>query len=124
MRTYISAYESHETDEIPAYTGTIMRNRTTPISGITGQSCLAELLLSKGYEVHGLKRRSSSLNPELLGQRCLDVHNAGNKFFLHYADLTDSSWLAYLLTEYQPDEIYKGSGRALFSTQGGQAALP
>jgi len=101
-----------------------MRNRTALIGGITGQSYLAELLLSKGYEVHGLKRRSSSSNTERLDHRYRDVHNAGNKFFLHYADLTDGSWLAYLLTEYQPDEIYKGSGRALFSTQGGQAALP
>jgi GDPmannose 4,6-dehydratase len=78
------------------------------ITGITGQdgSYLAELLLSKGYEVHGLKRRSSSFNTERVDHCYEDFHVAGARFFLHYADLTDSSSLAWLLADLKPDEIY------------------
>jgi GDPmannose 4,6-dehydratase len=77
------------------------------ITGITGQdgSYLAELLCTKGYEVHGLKRRSSSLNTDRIDHLYVDFHQSAN-FFLHYADLTDGSSLAWLLTELQPDEIY------------------
>ncbi len=78
------------------------------ITGITGQdgSYLAELLSSKGYEIHGLKRRSSSFNTERVDHLYEDFHNSGAKFFLHYSDLTDASSLAWHLTDIRPDEIY------------------
>lgn len=78
------------------------------ITGCTGQdgSYLTEFLLEKGYEVHGLKRRSSSLNTERLDHIYQDSHEAGARFFLHYADLTDGSSLTSLLYDLRPDEIY------------------
>jgi GDPmannose 4,6-dehydratase len=78
------------------------------ITGCTGQdgSYLTEFLLAKGYEVHGLKRRSSSLNTDRLDHIYQDIHEAGARFFLHYADLTDGSSLATLLYDLRPDEIY------------------
>jgi len=78
------------------------------ITGITGQdgSYLAEFLHSKGYEIHGLKRRASSFNTDRVDHLYEDAHNSGAKFFLHYADLTDAGSLAYPLAEIQPDEIY------------------
>ena len=77
------------------------------ITGITGQdgSYLAELLLEKGYEVHGIKRRSSSFNTERIDHLYDDFHN-DPKLLLHYGDLTDSSNLIRLISEIQPDEIY------------------
>lgn len=78
------------------------------ITGITGQdgSYLAELLLEKGYEVHGMKRRASSFNTQRIDHLYQDIHNKGAKFKLHYGDLTDSSNLIRLIQEIQPDEIY------------------
>jgi GDPmannose 4,6-dehydratase len=78
------------------------------ITGCTGQdgSYLTEFLLDKGYEVHGLKRRASSFNSDRLDHIYQDFHEAGARFFLHYADLTDGSSLATLLYELRPDEIY------------------
>ena len=78
------------------------------ITGCTGQdgSYLTEFLLAQGYEVHGLKRRSSSLNTDRLDHLYQDTHEAGSRFFLHYADLTDASSLATLLYNLHPDEIY------------------
>ncbi len=78
------------------------------ITGITGQdgSYLAELLLQKGYEVHGLKRRSSSFNTGRVDGLYADIHEQGNRFFLHYADLADASSLWKLLYSIQPDEVY------------------
>jgi len=78
------------------------------ITGCTGQdgSYLTEFLLDKGYEVHGLKRRASSLNTDRLDHLYQDTHEAGARFFLHYADLTDGSSLATLLHDLSPDEIY------------------
>src|SRR5215475_7529144 len=78
------------------------------ITGITGQdgSYLAEFLLARGYEVHGLKRRSSSFNTDRVDHIYADVHQSGGRFFLHYADLADSSSLAWQLSEIMPDEIY------------------
>lgn len=78
------------------------------ITGCTGQdgSYLAELLLSLGYEVHGLKRRSSSLNTERVDHLYEDSHEAAARFFLHYADLTDGSSLATILHDLHPDEVY------------------
>lgn len=78
------------------------------ITGCTGQdgSYLAELLLSLGYEVHGLKRRSSSLNTERVDHLYEDSHEVSTRFFLHYADLTDGSSLATILHDLHPDEVY------------------
>jgi GDPmannose 4,6-dehydratase len=69
-------------------------------------SYLTEFLLAKGYEVHGLKRRASSFNTDRVDHIIRDVHVGGNRFLLHYADLTDGSSLASLLHEVEPDEIY------------------
>ncbi|NBV83289.1 GDP-mannose 4,6-dehydratase [bacterium] len=78
------------------------------ITGITGQdgSYLAELLLSKGYEVHGIIRRSSSFNTGRIDHLYHDVHESGLPLFLHYGDLQDGGSLSKLLHQIQPDEIY------------------
>src|SRR4051812_13197451 len=78
------------------------------ITGVTGQdgSYLAELLLEKGYEVHGLIRRASTFNTGRVDHLYTDPHLEGVRFFLHYADLTDGSRLATLLQRIQPDEVY------------------
>ena len=78
------------------------------ITGITGQdgSYLAELLLAKGYEVHGLIRRASSFNTQRIDHLYLDPHNPNAKLFLHFGDLTDGSRLATLLATIKPQEIY------------------
>lgn len=78
------------------------------ITGITGQdgSYLAELLLQKGYEVHGLIRRSSTFNTSRIDHLYQDPHDADARLFLHYADLTDGSRLVSLLGNLKPDEIY------------------
>ena len=78
------------------------------ITGITGQdgSYLAELLLSKGYEVHGLIRRSSTFNTARIDHLYVDPHDPEAKLFLHYGDLSDGSRLVTLLSEIQPDEVY------------------
>ncbi len=78
------------------------------ITGITGQdgSYLAELLLDKGYEVHGIKRRSSSLNTQRIDHIYQDPHEDDPDLILHYGDLTDSSNLTRIISEVQPDEVY------------------
>lgn len=78
------------------------------ITGITGQdgSYLAELLLEKGYEVHGIKRRASSFNTSRIDHLYRDPHEDDNRFHLHYGDLSDSSNLIRIVNEIQPDEIY------------------
>src|SRR5262245_31052318 len=78
------------------------------ITGITGQdgSYLAELLLGKGYEVHGIIRRSSSFNTERIDHLYLDPHERGVRLFLHYGDLNDASSLQSIVAEVCPDEIY------------------
>src|SRR5438132_9960113 len=78
------------------------------ITGITGQdgSYLAELLLSKDYEVHGMIRRSSSFNTERISGIYQDPHTVGARLHLHYGDLTDGSVLNQLLKTIKPDEIY------------------
>jgi GDPmannose 4,6-dehydratase len=78
------------------------------ITGITGQdgSYLAELLLGKGYEVHGIIRRSSTFNTERLETIYKDPHIEGSRFYLHYGDLADASTIQHLLYIIQPDEIY------------------
>ena len=83
-------------------------NKKALITGITGQdgSYLAELLLEKGYEVHGIKRRSSSLNTSRIDHLYEDPHDNKTKLFLHYGDLTDSSNIIKLIKQIMPDEIY------------------
>lgn len=78
------------------------------ITGVTGQdgSYLAELLLDKGYEVHGIKRRSSSLNTQRIDHIYQDPHEDDPDLILHYGDLTDSSNLTRIMREVQPDEVY------------------
>ena len=78
------------------------------ITGVTGQdgAYLAELLLAKGYVVHGVKRRSSSFNTERIDHLYQDPHETGVRFFLHYGDLTDATNLIRIVQETQPDEIY------------------
>jgi GDPmannose 4,6-dehydratase len=78
------------------------------ISGITGQdgAYLAELLLGKGYIVHGIKRRSSLFNTGRIDHLYQDPHEPGRRFHLHYGDLTDSTNLIRIVQEVQPDEIY------------------
>ena len=83
-------------------------NKVAFITGITGQdgSYLAELLLEKGYEVHGLKRRSSSFNTSRIDNLYQDPHEEDAKFILHYGDLIDSTNIMKLIQKIQPDEIY------------------
>ena len=83
-------------------------NKKALITGITGQdgSYLSEFLLKKGYEVHGLKRRSSSFNTERIDHLYEDPHTDNQKFFLHYGDLTDSANIVNLINKINPDEIY------------------
>ena len=78
------------------------------ITGVTGQdgSYLAEFLLAKGYEVHGIKRRSSSFNTERIDHIYADPHDKDPRFILHYGDLTDSTNLIRVVQEVQPDELY------------------
>jgi GDPmannose 4,6-dehydratase len=78
------------------------------ITGVTGQdgSYLAELLLEKGYEVHGIKRRASSFNTQRVDHIYHDPHQNGSNFHLHYGDLTDSSNLTRIVAQVQPDEVY------------------
>src|SRR5947208_17147699 len=78
------------------------------ITGATGQdgAYLAEFLLSKGYVVHGMKRRSSSFNTERLDHLIHDPHEAGVSFYLHYGDVTDATNIIRIVQETQPDEIY------------------
>lgn len=82
--------------------------RTALITGITGQdgAYLAELLLSKGYMVHGIKRRSSSINTYRVDHLYVDPHEKNGNFKLHYGDMTDSTNLIRIVQETQPDEIY------------------
>ncbi|HCI59122.1 MAG TPA: GDP-mannose 4,6-dehydratase, partial [Bacteroidetes bacterium] len=78
------------------------------ITGVTGQdgAYLSELLLQKGYEVHGIKRRSSLFNTERIDHLYEDMHQKNVKFKLHYGDLTDSANIIRIIQEVQPDEIY------------------
>ncbi|MBW8306090.1 MAG: GDP-mannose 4,6-dehydratase [Thiobacillus sp.] len=78
------------------------------ITGVTGQdgAYLAEFLLSKGYEVHGIKRRTSMFNTDRIDHLYQDPHEADRKFILHHGDLTDSSSLIRIIQQVQPDEIY------------------
>ena len=85
-----------------------MKKKIAFITGITGQdgSFLAEILIEKGYEVHGLKRRSSSLNTSRIDHIYKDPHVKKNKLFLHYGDLLDSASLQELIFKIKPTEVY------------------
>ena len=85
-----------------------MARKTALITGITGQdgSYLAEFLLEKDYEVHGIKRRASSFNTERVDHIYQDPHISSRDFVLHYGDLTDSSNLTRIISEIEPDEVY------------------
>ena len=82
--------------------------KTALITGVTGQdgSYLAEFLLEKGYQVHGIKRRSSSFNTGRIDHIYEDSLVNKNHFYLHYGDLSDSSSMTSIIKEVQPDEIY------------------
>ena len=85
-----------------------MAQKVALITGVTGQdgAYLSDLLLAKGYVVHGVKRRSSSFNTARVDHLYVDPHEAGTRFFLHHGDLTDATNLIRLVQETQPDEIY------------------
>ena len=85
-----------------------MQNKVALITGVTGQdgAYLSEYLLSLGYEVHGIKRRSSLFNTKRIDHLYQDPHEKNRRFFLHYGDLTDSMNITRLIKEIQPDEIY------------------
>lgn len=85
-----------------------MGNKTALITGVTGQdgSYLAEFLLEKGYEVHGIKRRASLIKTDRIDHIYQDPHNEDVNFFLHYGDMTDTSNLVRLVQEIEPDEVY------------------
>ncbi|MEK9148742.1 MAG: GDP-mannose 4,6-dehydratase, partial [Candidatus Desantisbacteria bacterium] len=78
------------------------------VTGITGQdgSYLAELLLSKGYEVHGLIRRASTFNTSRIDHLFVDPHEPKRELFLHYGDLSDGAQLTNMLYDIMPDEVY------------------
>ena len=84
------------------------RGRVALITGITGQdgAYLAELLLNKGYAVHGIKRRASSFNTDRIDHLYRDPHDQDQRFVLHYGDLTDATNLIRIIQQVQPDEIY------------------
>ena len=85
-----------------------MNKKRALITGVTGQdgSYLVELLIEKGYEVHGIKRRSSSLNTQRLDHLYEDPHGENATLILHYGDLTDGASLTRIIQEIRPDEIY------------------
>jgi GDPmannose 4,6-dehydratase len=78
------------------------------ITGVTGQdgAYLSELLLEKGYTVHGIKRRSSQLNTGRIDHLYQDPHDAPRRFILHHGDMTDSASLIRIIQQVQPDEVY------------------
>src|SRR4030042_1322949 len=92
----------------------MQKRRVALITGVTGQdgAYLAEFLLNKGYEVHGIKRRSSIFNTQRIDHLYKDLHEKGLKFFLHYGDLTDSTNLIRIIQEVQPDEIYNNAAQS------------
>jgi GDPmannose 4,6-dehydratase len=85
-----------------------MSKKVALVTGITGQdgAYLAEFLLGKGYEVHGIKRRASSFNTQRIDHLYQDPHESGRRLILHYGDMTDSSSLTRIVQQSQPDEIY------------------
>ena len=78
------------------------------ITGVTVQdgAYLAEFLLDKGYEVHGVKRRTSLINTARIDHLFEEIHEKNRRFFLHYGDMTDSSSLLHIMQKVKPDEVY------------------
>ena len=95
------------------------------ITGITGQdgSYLAELLLGKGYEVHGVIRRASSFNTERLDSIYKDPHRSDARLFLHYGDMSDAVVTSTLIAEIKPDEIYNLAAQSFVQTSWTQPVL-
>jgi GDPmannose 4,6-dehydratase len=93
---------------LPKETHAASRGKRALITGITGQdgAYLAQSLLSKGYEVHGIKRRASLFNTDRIDHLYQDPHESSRRFILHYGDMTDSSSLVRIIQDVQPDEIY------------------
>lgn len=93
---------------LPPHDNLLNMKKKALITGVTGQdgSYLAEYLLNRGYEVHGIKRRSSLFNTERIDHLYQDPHAPGRNFVLHYGDMTDSSSLVHVVEKVQPDEIY------------------
>jgi GDPmannose 4,6-dehydratase len=85
-----------------------MKKKVALVTGITGQdgAYLAELLLGKGYEVHGLRRRISQSNTQRIDHLHSDPHDPDRRLILHYGDMTDSSNLVHIIQQIQPDEVY------------------
>ncbi len=85
------------------------------ITGVTGQdgSYLVELLLRKGYQVHGIIRRASTFNTDRIDSIYQDPHEPDSRLFLHYGDLSDGTGLRRILEKAQPDEVFPGSGEGL-----------
>ena len=88
--------------------------RRALVTGITGQdgSYLTELLLSKGYEVHGITRRSSTFNTDRIEHLYQDPHESGARLFLHYGDLNDANSLSTIISRAKPTEVYNLGRRA------------
>src|ERR1700693_3605934 len=86
----------------------MMSKRVALVTGVTGQdgAYLSQLLLEKGYIVHGVKRRSSSFNTGRVDHLYQDAHESNARFFMHYADMTDATNLIRIVQETKPDEIY------------------
>lgn len=86
----------------------LLRMKKALITGITGQdgAYLSELLLAKGYDVHGIKRRSSLINTSRIDHLYQDPHERNSRFHLHYGDLTDALNITRIMQEVQPDEVY------------------
>jgi GDPmannose 4,6-dehydratase len=108
VRTRIARCVHVEVDDDPSFGVKMRPMKRALITGITGQdgSYLAELLLAKGYEVHGIIRRSSTFNTERLDHLYSDPHEKGTRLFLHYGDLTDASGLRVVLEKVRSAEVY------------------
>src|SRR5436190_13701470 len=109
IRGIASPNESFSPERKVAYmTSQADKKKVALVSGITGQdgAYLADFLLGRGYTVHGIKRRSSSLNTDRIDYLYRDRHDAGVRLFLHYGDMTDSTNLLRLLGEVKPTEVY------------------
>jgi len=106
LAVFKAAYETRILSFIIAYLA--MERKKALITGVTGQdgAYLSELLLEKGYEVHGIKRRSSLFNTDRIDPLYEDPHQESVNFHLHFGDLTDSLNLTSIIQKVQPDEIY------------------
>ena len=102
---YQTNFIANGNDHMSKKTGT---GKVALITGVTGQdgAYLSELLLSKGYTVHGIKRRASSFNTDRVDHLYHDQHEKDVRFFLHYGDMTDSTNLIRIIQDVQPDELY------------------